>query len=79
VRLNQVWMDLVARVPAAQIVSYRRTNGEPLQTPFGTIARHVINHGTYHRGELRGLLRAAGDTEFPETDLVAYALAVRPA
>lgn len=33
---------------------------------------HVMNHGTYHRGQLITMLRMAGITELPATDLIAY-------
>ncbi len=35
------------------------------------ITEHVINHGTYHRGHLRGLAEAEG-ISFPDTDLIVY-------
>lgn len=38
------------------------------------LIQHVMNHGTYHRGHLRGLAEAEGLTDFPETDLVRYAV-----
>lgn len=36
------------------------------------VAHHVFNHGTYHRGHLRGLADAAGFEDFPETDLIRF-------
>lgn len=41
---------------------------------LGQIAMHVVNHGTYHRGQLRGLAQAEGLAGFPETDLVRFLL-----
>ena len=34
---------------------------------------HVFNHSTSHRGQLITLLRQAGETKIPETDLIAFA------
>ena len=34
----------------------------------GDVARHVLTHGTYHRGHLRGLAEAANTLDFPDTD-----------
>jgi uncharacterized damage-inducible protein DinB len=53
-------------------VEFRRTTGEAGRRRLSEIAQHVANHGTYHRGELRGLARARGDESFPETDLIAW-------
>jgi uncharacterized damage-inducible protein DinB len=71
-RLNGEWKALLAEVPEDREVSFERTTGEPFVSTVGQIARHVLNHGTYHRGELRGLCRARGDDAFPETDLIAF-------
>jgi len=55
-----------------RVVDYRRTTGEANRLRVSQIAWHVLNHGTYHRGELRGLCLARGDEAFPETDLAAF-------
>jgi len=70
--LNRDWKELLAALPHDPIIEYRRTTGETNALHLHQIARHVVNHGTYHRGELRGLRRAAGDTDFPETDLAGF-------
>jgi uncharacterized damage-inducible protein DinB len=36
------------------------------------MAHHVLNHGTYHRGHLRGLAQAEGWDDFQETDYTAW-------
>lgn len=72
VALSADWKAVVANIEGNPLVAYRRTNGQALETRFFDIARHVVNHGTYHRGELRGLCRARGDEDFPETDFVGW-------
>jgi len=70
--LNSEWLEALANRKDDPIIHYRRTTGEALTSPLSQIALHVINHGTYHRGELRGLLRAREDVDFPETDRLRY-------
>lgn len=41
---------------------------------IGEIVQHVLNHSTYHRGQLRGLAQAEGWDGFPETDFARWAL-----
>jgi uncharacterized damage-inducible protein DinB len=36
------------------------------------VLSHVINHSTYHRGQLVTMLRQAGVTEIPSTDLIYF-------
>ncbi len=74
-RLHGGWVEVLASRDHAEVIPFRRTTGEEYEATIGDIARHVINHGTYHRGELRGMARAAGVTDFPETDLIKFVLA----
>lgn len=73
-QLNKDWKELLAALDANPLIEYRRTTGEPNAAHLHAIARHVINHGTYHRGELRGLKRAAADLDFPDTDLIGFVM-----
>jgi uncharacterized damage-inducible protein DinB len=55
----------------AGIVAYRSMRGEPFAQPLGQLLRHVINHSTYHRGQVASQLRQLG-VAVPATDLVLY-------
>jgi uncharacterized damage-inducible protein DinB len=48
---------------------YRNMAGEPYTAMLGEQMTHVVNHGTYHRGQLTTMLRQVGATP-PSTDLV---------
>ena len=43
-------------------VTFRKPNGEKGQMAFSQTFPHIINHTTYHRGQLVTLLRQAGFT-----------------
>ena len=70
-RLSKGWIDVV-EAGDDRVIDYQRFNGEPHRHRLFHIARHVLNHGTYHRGELRGICRMRGDDDFPETDLIRF-------
>ncbi len=36
------------------------------------VLAHVVNHGTYHRGQLITMLRQCGVTEIPQLDLIYF-------
>jgi len=76
--LNAEWMEVIERIQDNPTIHYRRSTGEALSSTFRDIALHVINHSTYHRGELRGLRRSKQDSDFPETDRIGYTLHVAP-
>lgn len=65
---------IVANRPMGEIITYRRFTGEELQATLVDIALHIVYHGTYHRGELRGLCRKDQITDFPETDHIRFTL-----
>lgn len=65
------WKELLSICDPNAYVAYER-EGVIHHQMIVDIARHVINHGTYHRGHLRGLCDAAGITDFPETDYIRY-------
>ena len=52
-------------------ISYKDLKGNPYQTPLWQITLHVVNHGTHHRGQVSGFLRAMGHTP-PPLDLIFY-------
>jgi uncharacterized damage-inducible protein DinB len=45
--------------------------GNPWRQPLGQLVLHVVNHGTHHRGQVSGFLRAMGHVP-PKLDLVSY-------
>lgn len=73
-RLHERWVRVLATRSADEVIQYRRTTGEPMSSTLEEIALHVVSHGTYHRGELRGLCRTDGIDSFPETDRIRFTL-----
>lgn len=70
--LHTQWIDLLRICDLNAYASYTTLTGDNFFTMIGEIAQHVVNHGSYHRGQLRGLVEAWGITEFPETDLIRW-------
>ena len=57
----------------ARDVHYRTFAGDPLVNRLGDLMAHLVNHGTYHRGQLTTMLRQVGATP-PPTDFVSIYL-----
>lgn len=53
------------------VIEYRDTKGQPFSNPLREMLRHVVNHSTYHRGQVVTMLRRLG-AEPPSTDLIRY-------
>ena len=59
-------------------LSYVNMKGEQHAYPMSDILTHVVNHGTYHRGQLSHLLRDLGRPGV-STDYVAWLATLKPA
>ncbi len=65
------WLSSVEDAGIAAKISYKDLKGNAYQTEAWKIVLHVVNHGTHHRGQVAGFLRAMGYTPQP-LDLIAY-------
>ena len=65
------WAEALDGAGWDRIVPYRNTKGEPDSQPAWRIALHVVNHASYHRGQITTMLRQVG-REPIGTDLMAY-------
>lgn len=54
-----------------RVVTYRNTKGNPFSSPMWQMLQHLVNHGTYHRGQITTLLRQLAATPVA-TDLIAF-------
>jgi uncharacterized protein (DUF952 family) len=54
-----------------QRIAYINLRGEPREYPLAHMMQHVVNHGSYHRGQIVSLLRQLGKKP-PSTDLIIY-------
>lgn len=55
----------------ARPVAYVNTKGERWEYPLGRLMQHVVNHSTYHRGQVTTLLRQLGAKPLA-TDLLVF-------
>jgi uncharacterized damage-inducible protein DinB len=65
------WAGELTDEAARTDVSYTDLSGKSWRQPLGQLVLHVVNHGTHHRGQVSGFLRAMGQAP-PKLDLVNY-------
>jgi uncharacterized damage-inducible protein DinB len=80
--LSAAWRDLETQIQsfvdgldAAAIgreFDYRLMNGQPGRSVFWQMLQHVVNHATYHRGQVVTMLRQLGLPPPKSTDLIAF-------
>jgi uncharacterized damage-inducible protein DinB len=80
--LRDAWQTLEGQVRAhvasldadriERVMEYRLLNGLPCATPFWQMLQHVVNHGTYHRGQVTTMLRQLGAAPPKDLDLIVF-------
>lgn len=55
-----------------QTLVYKSMKGDQYENTVEEILFHLVNHGTYHRGQIITLLHGAGATQMVSTDLIAW-------
>ncbi|MBS1718093.1 MAG: hypothetical protein JSS72_10235 [Armatimonadetes bacterium] len=73
IRNHAGWVNYLANADLNADISYHSLDGVPYTSALRDILHHVVNHGTYHRGEMRGYYARANRDDFPETDYIGYA------
>jgi uncharacterized damage-inducible protein DinB len=65
------FVNSVSDAALAQVLSYTNMQGEVWRYPLRQMMQHVVNHSTYHRGQVATLMRQLGAQSFP-TDFLAF-------
>ncbi len=52
---------------------YKNLKGDQFENTIEEILFHLVNHGTYHRGQIITLLRGSGVSQAISTDLIVWA------
>jgi uncharacterized damage-inducible protein DinB len=55
-----------------RVISYSNLQGVPGSSVFWHMLQHVINHATYHRGQVSTMLRQLGAKPSRSQDLIAF-------
>ena len=55
-----------------RVYEYKLLSGQPGASPFWQMLQHVVNHGSYHRGQVVTMLRQLGAAPPKSVDLIAF-------
>ncbi len=59
-----------------RVFEYKLINGNPGRSQFWEMVVHLVNHATYHRGQLTTMLRQLGAKPPESTDMITFFRAV---
>lgn len=55
-----------------RVLRYRTFAGEEMESTFAQMLQHVVNHATYHRGQVTTMLRQLGAPAPKSQDLIRF-------
>jgi len=56
----------------SRTIEYRSLAGQPATSAYWQMIAHVVNHGSYHRGQLATMLRQLGAAPAQSTDMIVF-------
>lgn len=65
------WASSLEDADMDRVVVYKNTKGQAFEQRVSQAILHLVNHASYHRGQVTTLLRQLGRVP-PGTDLIAY-------
>ena len=80
--VRKVWTSLETQVRAFleglgepgvnRVFEYKMLSGAPGSSPYWQMQQHVVNHASYHRGQVVTMLRQLGAQPPKSLDLIAF-------
>lgn len=68
---NQIeWVSFIETADFETVVSYKNLAGESLSDQLKNVLTHVVNHSTYHRGQITNTLK--GKVKLQSTDFIFF-------
>ncbi len=79
--LRSAWVELEGRIRTFveqlgpgidRVIQYKLLSGQPGASPIWQMVQHVVNHASYHRGQITTMLRQLGAEPPKSLDMIAY-------
>ena len=70
-RRRAVVVDL-GEAGITRVFAFTMFSGQPTASPFWQMLQHLVNHGSYHRGQVTNKLRQLGAAPAKSLDMIAF-------
>ena len=71
-RKYRTYVEEAGEAGLSRTVDYKLFSGQPTSSVLWHTLQHVVNHGSYHRGQLTTMLRQLGGAAPKPMDLIAF-------
>ena len=55
-----------------RVIEFKLLSGQPGASPFWQMLQHMVNHASYHRGQVTTMLRQLGAAPARSMDMIAF-------
>ena len=68
----RAFLDQLGDEGVSKVFEYRLLSGQAGASPLSEMLQHVVNHASYHRGQVTTMLRQLGAAPAKPMDMIAY-------
>jgi len=68
----RAYLDSLGEADITAVINYRLFSGQAGASPFWQMLQHMVNHGSYHRGQVTTMLRQLGARPPQSVDMITY-------
>ena len=68
----RAFLDSLGEQGIAKVLEYTLLTGQAGASPFWQMLQHVVNHASYHRGQVTTMLRQLGAQPGKSMDMIAF-------
>ena len=66
------FVDGLGDAGVTRVIEYKLITGQPSAQPIWQMVQHLVNHASYHRGQVTTMLRQLGAQPAKSMDMVAF-------
>lgn len=66
------FLEEIGEAGITRVFDYTLLSGQPGSTPLWQMMQHVVNHASYHRGQVTTMLRQIGAAPAKSMDMIAF-------
>ena len=68
----RAFLEGLGEAGVTRVIEYKLLSGQPGSSPIGQMLQHVVNHASYHRGQVTTMLRQLGAQPPKPMDMIAF-------
>lgn len=68
----RAFVDRLGEGGIARVMEFKMLTGQPASSPFWQMLQHIVNHASYHRGQVTTMLRQLGAQPAKSLDMIAF-------